>query len=79
MREDAQKLIGERIKQLREARGYTQAELASNLGVTEIEVRDIEAGKFPPELPHILVSLLRILENSLVKQWAEHRDRLYLK
>ena len=71
MKEEAQRVIGERIKQLREKQGYTPAELASNLGVTETEVSKLEAGQFPSELPSILVVLLRILENSLLEKWTE--------
>jgi transcriptional regulator with XRE-family HTH domain len=71
MKEEAQKLIGERIRQLREKQGYTPAELASKLEVTETEVCKLEAGQFPPELPYILAALLRILENSILEKWTE--------
>ena len=71
MKEEAQKLIGERIKQLREKQGYTPAELATTLGVTEMEVCELEAGQFPSELPYILATLLRILENATLEKWVE--------
>ena len=79
MSEDVRELIGKRIMQLREDQGYTQAELAAKLGVTEAEVGKIEEGIFSMELPHFLASLLLILENSLLKRWSEHKDRLYLR
>ena len=71
MKEEAQKLIGERIKHLRVKQGYTPEELASKLGVTETEVCKLEAGQFPSELPYILAALLRILENSILEKWTE--------
>ena len=76
MKEEAQKLIGERIKQLREKQGYTPAELATTLGVTEMEVCELEAGQFSSELPYILATLLRILENATLEKWAEHTGSL---
>ena len=79
MRGEPEKLIGERLKTLRETQGYTQAELANGLGVSETELATIEEGKFSGDIFHILVNLLRLLEGSLKKQWNEHRDKLYLK
>ena len=38
------------IKQLREARGWTQLELANRLGVTPSTVYNWERGKFEPRL-----------------------------
>jgi transcriptional regulator with XRE-family HTH domain len=75
-REDEQKLVGRRIKQLRENQGYTQADLAHRLGVAEKEVRKIEEGKFSLDLFHLLARLLDILERSILKQWADHREGL---
>ena len=79
VREEPEKLIGERLKILRETQGYSQAELASGLGVTETELATIEEGKFSGDIFHILVNLLRLLEGSLKRRWIEHRDKLYLK
>ena len=79
MRGEPEKLIGERLKTLRETQGYTQAELASGLGVSEMELATIEEGKFSGDIFQVLVSLLRLLEGSLKRRWNEHRDMLYLK
>jgi transcriptional regulator with XRE-family HTH domain len=79
VRGNPEKLIGERLKTLRETQGYTQAELADGLGVTETEVATIEEGKFSGDIFHVLVNLLRLLESSLKSRWDEHRDKLYLK
>ena len=78
-RREPEKIIGERIKTLREVQGYTHAELATGLGVTEAELSTIEEGKFTKDIFHIVVSLLRLLESSIKKRWEEHRDKLYLK
>lgn len=79
MRGEPEKLIGERLKTLRETQGYSQAELASGLGMTETELATIEEGKFSRDIFHVLVNLLRLLESSLKHRWDEHRDKLYLK
>jgi hypothetical protein len=55
---------------------YTPAELATTLGVTEMEVCELEAGQFPSEFPYILATLLRILENATLEKWAEHTGSL---
>jgi transcriptional regulator with XRE-family HTH domain len=79
MRKDGKTIIGKRIKELRESQGYTPTDIASNLKINEIELCKIEEGKFSLELFHILVSILRILEGSIQKRWAQDRDELYLK
>ena len=79
MREEPEKLIGERLKTLRETQGYSHAELASGLGVTETELATIEEGKFSRDIFQVLVNLLRLLEGSIKRRWDEHRDKLYLK
>jgi transcriptional regulator with XRE-family HTH domain len=75
MREDQQKLIGIRIKQLRENLGYTQADLARQLSSSETELAKLEQGKFTLDLLPLLVKLLRLLEGSLLKQCSERKKR----
>jgi transcriptional regulator with XRE-family HTH domain len=59
--------------------GYTQAELARRFDLTEIEVREIEEGSFTSELIHILSSLFRVLESSILKSWTRHRQEIWSK
>lgn len=79
MRQDERKLLGQRIKQIREKQGYTQAELARQFGLTETDVGKIEEGDFTSELVHILSSLFRILETSILKRWNTHRHDMWSK
>jgi DNA-binding XRE family transcriptional regulator len=75
MREDQPKLIGQRLKQLRENLGYTQADLARQLSSSETELAKLEQGKFTLDLLPLLVKLLRLLEGSLLKQCSERKKR----
>jgi transcriptional regulator with XRE-family HTH domain len=75
MREDHQKLIGQRLRQLRENLGYTQAEVVRQLSSSEIEVDKIEQGKISLDLFPLLVKLLRLLEGSLLKQCSDRKKR----
>lgn len=73
------KLLGQRIKQIREKQGYTQAELARQFGLSEGDVNKIEEGNFTSELVHILSSLFRILETSILKRWTKNRHDIWSK
>jgi transcriptional regulator with XRE-family HTH domain len=75
MRDDQQKLIGQRLKQLRENLGYSQADVAHQLSSSETEVDTIEQGKFTLDLLPLLVQLLRLLERELLKQCVERKKR----
>lgn len=48
-RQSHQKAIGDRLKEQRELRGYTPADLAHKAGITTTAVRDIELGKVDPK------------------------------
>jgi transcriptional regulator with XRE-family HTH domain len=77
MGRNERKLLGQRIKQIRETQGYTQAELARHFDLTETDVRKIEEGSFTSELIDILSSLFRVLENSILKSWTKHRHEMW--
>jgi transcriptional regulator with XRE-family HTH domain len=79
MGQNEQKLLGQRIKQIRETQGYSQAELARRFGLTETDVHKIEEGSFTSELIHILSSLFRVLETSILKSWTKHRHEMWSK
>lgn len=51
--------VGTRIKQLRSAKGWTQAELAEKLGVSRVHVANIES---PDDAPHHRTPSLATLE-----------------
>lgn len=76
MREDPQKLIGKRLKQLRQNLGFSQADLARQLNVPGTEVDKLEQGKISLDLFPLLSQLLHLLEGSLLKQCLERRERL---
>ena len=77
MRKNDREILGKRIKQLRENQGFTPAELAGRLGVTETDVQKIEEGRFPQELLHILSNLMRLLELAILKSWRSHRREFW--
>ena len=79
MGQNERKLLGQRIKQIRETQGYTQAELARRFGLAETDVREIEEGSFTSELIHILSSLFQVLETSILKSWIKHRQEMWSK
>lgn len=43
--------VKNRVRELRESRGWSQVELAASLGVSRQTVYFIETGKFDPSLP----------------------------
>jgi transcriptional regulator with XRE-family HTH domain len=53
------KRVGMRIKRLREAKGWTQAELAEKLGVSRVHVANIES---PDDASHHRTPSLATLE-----------------
>lgn len=77
MGQNERKLLGQRIKQIRETQGYSQAELARRFDLTETDVRKIEEGGFTSELIHILSGLFQVLENSILKSWSRHRHEMW--
>jgi putative transcriptional regulator len=52
------------IKALRAERGWSQAELADQLGVSRQSVNAIETGKYDPSLP-LAFSIARLFEKSI--------------
>ena len=75
MREDQQKLIGKRLKQLRQNLGFSQTELARQLRVPGTEVDKIEQGKISLDLFPLLGQLLHLLEGALLKQCLERKEK----
>lgn len=58
-------LFGTRVKQAREARGLTQAELAKGAGLTSIQISHIETGTKPSASAATLVKLANALTVSV--------------
>lgn len=58
------------VKTLRIARGWSQAELASRLGVSRQTVNSIENNKYDPSLPLAFV-IARVLESSIESIFEE--------
>lgn len=71
------KLIGSRIKELRQKKGLTQNELASTLAVSFQAVSNWERGIAPPELENLIgiASFFGVLVDDLL---CPPRDELYL-
>lgn len=57
------KTIGQRIKEAREARGWTQQELANRMGYTQAAISYLENGKHTYDKPssRVLMALERVL------------------
>ena len=58
------KILGERMKQLREARGLTQTELAKVLGIQQTSIFRYESGNTNPSL-EVLLSFAKYFDVSL--------------
>ena len=58
------------VKTLRMTRGWSQAELASRLGVSRQTVNSIENNKYDPSLPLAFV-IARVLESSIENIFEE--------
>lgn len=43
---DLKKMFGKRVKELREKRGLTQAQLAEKIGVEPVSISSIEVGRY---------------------------------
>lgn len=52
------------IKELRTARGWTQADLADRLGVSRQTVNSLEKGRYDPSLP-LAFTIARVLEHPI--------------
>lgn len=64
-------LIGIRIRQYREAKGFSQEELAERINATERHIRNIETGKKGPSVS-LLVSLANALDVTANDLLADH-------
>lgn len=53
-----------RVRELRQARGWSQAELGSQVGVSRQAVNAIENGKYDPSLP-LSFKLARLFDSSI--------------
>ena len=51
--------MNSRVRELREARGWSQAALGERLGVSRQTINSIETGKYDPSLP-LALSLIHI-------------------
>ena len=66
---EIKKLLGQRIRQLRKARGITQEELAEMLGIGTPNISYIENGKFSPSMENFekLVNIFNVEPYELYK------------
>lgn len=62
------------VRERRQARGWTQQELASRLGVSRQTVNAIETGKYDPSLP-LAFKLARLLERPIEGLFFPDADR----
>lgn len=56
--------MNNRVRELRAERGWSQAELATRLGVSRQTVNAIETGRYDPSLP-LAFSLARLFEQPI--------------
>jgi DNA-binding XRE family transcriptional regulator len=58
---------GSKVKQLREAKGMTQAELAKSAGITQSFISDLEGNKKFPSMPTMtkIAKMLGVTVNDL--------------
>ncbi len=56
--------MNNRLRELREARGWSQGELAEHLAVSRQTVNALETGKYDPSLP-LAFKLARMFEQSI--------------
>lgn len=57
-------MLGQKIREIRELLGWTQAELAEKIGVAQATISDIEAGRNNPRLT-TLIELARVFDMSV--------------
>lgn len=57
-------MTGNRVRELRTARGLSQGELATAMGVSRQTVNSIEVGRYIPSLP-LAVGLARFFHSSV--------------
>jgi ribosome-binding protein aMBF1 (putative translation factor) len=65
--------LGAAVRRLREAKGWSQTQLARSAGMTQSAVARFEAGGSIPTLP-VLQRLARALDADLVVHVAPHSD-----
>lgn len=66
--------VGERIRSRRDQLGFSQSQLASQLGITEAMLRDLELGKQRPK-PELLVSIASALGVTVAYLFADPNRR----
>lgn len=59
-----------RLRDLRAAHGWSQADLAEKLGVSRQSVNAIETGRFDPSLP-LAFKLARLFERTIEEVFSE--------
>ena len=60
------------LRELREARGWSQAELADRLAVSRQTVNAIETGRYDPSLP-LAFTIARIFELTIEQVFSDER------
>ena len=63
---DNKKLLGKRIKQIRNTRGYTQEQLSELINIETSSLSGIESGRFFPSL-HVLNKIASVTNTELIE------------
>ncbi len=70
--------MNNRVKQFREAQGWSQGELAKRLGVSRQTINAVETDKYDPSLPLALrmAKLFRVaVPDIFIDDWEPQNDR----
>jgi putative transcriptional regulator len=60
-----------RLKELREAKGWSQGELAQRLGVSRQTINAVETDKYDPSLP-LALRMARLFGVAVTKLFVDH-------
>jgi putative transcriptional regulator len=60
-----------RLKELREARGWSQGELAQRLGVSRQTINAVETDKYDPSLP-LALRMAKLFGVAVTKLFVDH-------
>jgi putative transcriptional regulator len=74
----AAKILDNTLKIQRAKKGWTQAELAEQTGVTRKTVNTIENGKYVPST-YLALKLARVLDVSVEELFQIHEDKIWGK
>jgi putative transcriptional regulator len=67
-------LMRNRVRELREARGWSQAELGERLDVSRQTINAIETGKYDPSLP-LAFKLARVFKQRIESMFEPDEER----